>query len=91
MRRSAVSCLIDYARHIVRKPPQRTLEATLDVTRELASHCAVLTLELEKAYKLITAQQDEIETLRGELAQQRRVATVVAFPVARAVRKKKQR
>lgn len=60
------------------------------VARELASHCAVLTLELEKACRDLAELETENSRLRRELAQQRRCATVVAFPTER-VRQRKQR
>jgi len=54
------------------------------VARELASHCAILTLELEKACRNLAELETENAQLRRELAQQRRCATVVAFPAEKA-------
>lgn len=50
------------------------------ITREIASHCAVLTLELEKAQRAAKELAEEVATLRTELAGQRQVARVIAFP-----------
>jgi phosphoribosylaminoimidazole carboxylase (NCAIR synthetase) len=78
MKRAAVSRLVNRIRRVTKLSVVEPGEP--DVARELASHCAVLTLELEKVCKQLKAEQDENAKLRKELTQQRRVAKVIAMP-----------
>lgn len=51
--------------------------------RELALYCAILLLEGERAQAELARLRPENESLRRELADQRRIARVVAFPARR--------
>lgn len=51
------------------------------VVAELASHCAVLTLELEQAHERVRNLEVENAALREQLAAQRQTCRVIAFPV----------
>lgn len=60
---------------------------TPELMRELASHCAILTLDMEKVRELLAAAQREVAILQNEnahlrqqLSEQRRAAKVVVFP-----------
>lgn len=58
-------------------------QADNSLAHELASHCAILTLELEQALESVEVARADASRLRQELTQQRTAAKVLAFPVGK--------